>query len=296
MTRPLQLANGTGASDLVTSSATSRNAIAGLTIPSGSGTTSLAIGGTPHGDGSTKTFTVTATDSVGGTTFTNYSITVNGVASNQAQVAIVTSGSAPAPTSFVESVYLHLLGRSADPAGLADWTALLNTLGNTSAGRSQVVAGIEQSPEYLNDVVTSLYEHYLNRAPDPAAVGWVTALENGATVEQVIVGIVSSPEFLQNAGDTNAGYVNALYASILGRPADASGYADWLNALNTGTSRAAVALAFLTSPEYREDLVAGVGWTPQGGQATPGSYFQGYYLASLGRQGGDPEAGVEATP
>ena len=46
-----------------------------MTIPSG-GTTSLAIGGAPTATG-TETFTVTATDSVGGTTFTNYSITVN---------------------------------------------------------------------------------------------------------------------------------------------------------------------------------------------------------------------------
>jgi hypothetical protein len=192
---------------------------------------------------------------------------------------------APTPTSFIESVYLHLLGRSADPGGLANWTAVLNTLGNTPAGRAQIVTDIEKSQEYLNNVVTTLYGHYVNRAPDPSAQGWVTALQNGANIERVIDGIVSSREFFRKAGGTNGGYVNALYSSILGRSANPSGYAARVNALNTGTSRAAVALGLLTSREYRQDLVAGVGWTPKGGQATPGGYFQGYYLAFLGRQG-----------
>ena len=73
MTRPLQPPTAQPHLTLVVSNI--QNAIAGLTIASG-GTTSLAIGGTPTATG-TETFTVTATDSVGGTTFTNYSITVN---------------------------------------------------------------------------------------------------------------------------------------------------------------------------------------------------------------------------
>src|SRR5205807_2298401 len=55
---------GTGDKTLVVSNV--QNAIAGLTIPA-SGTTSIAITGTPTAAG-TETFTVTATDQVGGTT------------------------------------------------------------------------------------------------------------------------------------------------------------------------------------------------------------------------------------
>lgn len=194
----------------------------------------------------------------------------------------------PTPTSFIQSVYFHLMGRSADAEGLAAWTQVLDTLGNTPAGRTQVVMGIEQNPAYLNQVVTGLYEHYLNRAPDPGAQGWVTALANGATtIENVIAALVSSPEFFTKAGGTNSGFLNAVYTSILGRAADSSGFTAWLNALDSGTSRTTVAPAFLTSMEYRQNLVAGLGWTPTGNPATPGSYFQGYYLAYLGRQG-DP--------
>ncbi len=63
---------GTGAVTLAVSNI--QNAIAGLIVPSSG--SSLAISGTPTASG-TETFTVTATDSVGGTTTTIYSITVN---------------------------------------------------------------------------------------------------------------------------------------------------------------------------------------------------------------------------
>jgi uncharacterized repeat protein (TIGR03803 family) len=64
-------------------------AIPGLTVPS-SGTGSLIISGTPTATG-TETFTVTATDSLGATTATMYSITVN-------PGLIISPGSLPADT------------------------------------------------------------------------------------------------------------------------------------------------------------------------------------------------------
>ena len=191
------------------------------------------------------------------------------------------------PTSFstgqpyVDNLYELLLYRNPDTAA-ANWVNLLNA----GMPESTVILGIEQSPEYLKNVVTALYQHYLNRALDPGAQFWVTELENGTSIEQVTDGIVSSPEFFQDAGNTNTGYVNALYTYILGRSADAAGYMAWLNALNSGVSPAAVAMGFLTSTEYRQDLVAGVGWAPNSPTAIPqSSYFQGYYLTYLGRQG-----------
>ena len=64
---------GTGAITLAVSNV--QHAIPGLTVP-GTGVGSLAISGTPTGAG-TETFTVTATDALGSTTTTDYSITVN---------------------------------------------------------------------------------------------------------------------------------------------------------------------------------------------------------------------------
>ncbi len=190
-------------------------------------------------------------------------------------------------TAYVNSLYQLLLNRPADSAA-AGWVNLLN--GNTPY--ATVVQEIEQSQEYLSDLVAGLYQHYLNRAPDSSAQGWVTALQNGSTVEQVIDGIVGSPEFFSVEGhDTNGGYLDALYNDVLGRAADTVGYNGWLSAMTGGTSSATVALAFLSSTEYRQNLIAGVGWSPGSPTASPpSSYFQGYYLTYLLRQG-DP-AGV----
>ncbi|MGD0681438.1 MAG: Ig-like domain repeat protein [Terracidiphilus sp.] len=63
---------GAGAITLTVSNV--QNAVAGLVVPS-SGTGSLAIGGTPTASG-TETFTLTATDSLGGTYVQNYTLTV----------------------------------------------------------------------------------------------------------------------------------------------------------------------------------------------------------------------------
>ena len=59
-----------------------QGAIPGLNVPA-SGTGSLVVGGTPTAAG-TETFTLTATDSLGTTTTTNYSITVNACAEPRA--------------------------------------------------------------------------------------------------------------------------------------------------------------------------------------------------------------------
>ena len=68
--------------------------------------------------------------------------------------------------------------------------------------------------------------------------------------------MVSSPEYFNDNGSTNQGYVLGLYNDALDRtPTTAE--LEWLGqrALNSGTSRLAVAVSFLTSTEYRTDLV-----------------------------------------
>jgi hypothetical protein len=73
-------------------------AIPGLTVPA-KGTGSLAISGLPTAAG-TETFTITATDSAGGTTSTDYSITVN---------KPITLGAAKLPSGTVNVAYQQLI-------------------------------------------------------------------------------------------------------------------------------------------------------------------------------------------
>jgi hypothetical protein len=130
-----------------------------------------------------------------------------------------------------------------------------------------VALGIEASPEYLTDLVESLYQQYLGRAADPSGLNSALQLLNaGGTDEQVAAFLVGSAEFFQNqAGGTNAGFLNALYQDALGRAIDPSGQATYSQALANGVSRTQVALDILTSLEYYSNLV------------------QGYYQSFLGR-------------
>jgi hypothetical protein len=154
---------------------------------------------------------------------------------------------------FVENLYETLLGRTAagDP-GASGWVNLLNG----GASPSAVVLGIEKSSEYLTGVVQGLYQKYLHRAAEATALpGWVGFLASGGTIEQVAEAITSSSEYFQVHGGTNDSFVNALYQDVLGRNPGPGEEAGWLQALNSGVSRQAVAAAFFTSTEYVQNLV-----------------------------------------
>lgn len=123
-------------------------------------------------------------------------------------------------------LYNSLLSRAPDTAGLEAWSALVTadtivtglpglvgTTYESATGVLQsnpaIVDGFLNSPEFIkahpnltdDALVTLLYDGALHRAPDPAGfAGWVGSLENHAlTPEQVVIGIVLSPEALQHA-------------------------------------------------------------------------------------------------
>ena len=81
-------------------------------------------------------------------------------------------------------------------------------------------------------------------------------LQAGGSVEQLVVVLVSSPEFLQGQGKgTSDGFLDALYQDALGRSVDPNGRSTWGQQLSSGVSPAAVAAAVLASTEYRQDEV-----------------------------------------
>lgn len=176
--------------------------------------------------------------------------TVNANAGGFSGHAAVTVTTIP-QSVYVSNVYEKLLGRAAD-VGAAYWVNLLDN----GVAPSMIVLDIEQSTEYLTDVVNSIYEHYLHRTADSSGSAyWVSQLSGGATIEQVTASIVASPEYYALHGSTNTGFVKALYQDILNRAADSTGLAAWVNFLNSGGSRYQAALGFLTSTEYRTDLI-----------------------------------------
>ena len=156
-------------------------------------------------------------------------------------------------SAIVEGLYHNILGRAADSAGLAYWTAQL-TAGESAA---QVAGQFFRSTEYTTDVVESYYTTYLGRVGDPAGVAsWVAKLQAGASEEQVAAAFLSSPEYTAK-NVTDGAFVQSLYENVLSRAGDQAGISSWTQILEAGTSRSAVAADFIGSPESSQISVTG---------------------------------------
>ena len=165
----------------------------------------------------------------------------------------------PLPTAsqrFVAQAYLDLLQRPAEPAGLSYWSGLID---QGQATRTQVVSGIEASPEYRAIEVQSFFGLLLNRAAtadELSAYGGFLA--TGGTVEQAEAAVVSSAEYAHNHGDTNDGFLDGLYRDAFGRAVDAGARNALDQALASGTmTRQQVGEVIFGSVEYFGDLVQG---------------------------------------
>jgi uncharacterized protein (TIGR03118 family) len=149
---------------------------------------------------------------------------------------------------FVDLVYQNLLNRQADASGLAFWSNQLEQ----GVTRTQVVAGIQSSTEFLTIEVQNVYAQFLHRAADPSGLSsWVSALQNGTTVRQLQANIAGSTEYFQNrGGGTNNGFLTALYQDALNRGVDPTGQAFYSQQLASGATTTQVATEVLNSTEF----------------------------------------------
>ena len=147
----------------------------------------------------------------------------------------------------MNNLYQELLGRPADPSGLANYSSQLDK----GTGRDMVVREIMGGDEYHTDVVEQLYLTYLHRPADPSGLSTgVSFLDHGGTILQFRAMLLGSGEyFWGRGGGTNAGFLAALYQDALGRAVDPSGLAAYSQMLDGGTSRTGVATEILTSME-----------------------------------------------
>jgi hypothetical protein len=83
---------------------------------------------------------------------------------------------------FVNALYLDVLGRPADPAGLTGFTNQLN------AGRSRLAVAVDflRSPEGRSAEVTQAYQTFLRRPADPGGLAvWTNLLLSGGLDEAI---------------------------------------------------------------------------------------------------------------
>jgi hypothetical protein len=216
------------------------------------------------GDGQTSAGVITALDggryTVTGThTYAQpgyFGITVSfsrgGLDQASQYVSVQVAPADPPDQQFVSQVYLNLLGRSADPVGLAAWVGVLQR----GYSRPQVVQMIEGTVEYHTREVGQLFQSLLGRSAGAAGLAaFQDFLAAGGTLAQIKAAILSSPEYFAHAGGTNTAFLQALYRDTLGRGLDPVGAATWGDKLSGGGSRAAVVLAVLNSLEANQVVV-----------------------------------------
>jgi hypothetical protein len=188
--------------------------------------------------------TITATNAVAAVT-QNFTLAVSGIP----------AGATTPNQRFVSQVYIDLLGRVVDTAGLAAW---INQL-NLGVSRSQVVYSIETSPsnEFRTIEVQQLYQKYLGRSADTGGLAHnVALLSGGGTIEQVAASLGGSNEFYLRSGTTDTGFLQALYQIALQRAIDPMALAFDSAGLANGTlNRQQIALVVVTSMEANQLLV-----------------------------------------
>src|SRR5262249_11268855 len=98
-----------------------------------------------------------------------------------------------------------------------------------------------------NDYVEKLYQHILVRTSynDPAAQGWIDALDKGASPLAVAGAILTTAE-------ADAIVVTSLYQTYRHRAPDSAGLQNTVNTLLGGTTYEQLLAAFVASPEYQQ--------------------------------------------
>lgn len=176
----------------------------------------------------------------------------------------------PEINKFVHKVYVNLLGRRPDPAGLEDW---VNRLASGSISASEFLEGVVYSNEFIGSdssaehFVAVLYRGILGREAGAGEIAsWINT---GSSRAYILHGIAESDEFSRmcaEAGvrrgniDVNSPiernsiareYVMRMYNIILDREADAPALASWTSAISNGMTASEFVAQLFDSAEFR---------------------------------------------
>lgn len=161
--------------------------------------------------------------------------------------------------AFIEQLYVSVLRRPGDTAGIDFWTAQLAT----DMTRADVLVFFAESVENVNLTRTlrsdpdeaalyRLYQAVFLRPPDSSGnCFWYLGL-GARTLDGTAEEFTRSAEFEARYGSLDdAEFVDLLYRNVLGRPADAAGSAFWTDRLRAGSTRGEVVVGFSESAEFR---------------------------------------------
>ncbi|TIT99170.1 MAG: DUF4214 domain-containing protein, partial [Mesorhizobium sp.] len=138
-----------------------------------------------------------------------------------------------------------------DVATNGDYTGKRTTTVSAN-GLTKTTVFERNSFDYVNQgAIYRIYRTLLGRDPDQSGfANQLSALKSGTSEATLINSVLSSAEFQQKYGSLdNTQFVTLLYQNALGRAPDSGGLTNWVNALNGGQSRAAVAQGIIESAE-----------------------------------------------
>ncbi|MGN0637331.1 MAG: DUF4214 domain-containing protein [Huintestinicola sp.] len=181
---------------------------------------------------------------------------------------------------FVKRMYLTMLDRSPDAAGLARWATALDNgcsygyvlqgFGNSAeftrlCASYGIVKGSYTSPENrdrnanLTAYVSRMYTKALGRKYDVRGLNSHTGkyLAGTSNAKDIAYAFIFSAEF-KNKNLTDEQFVDTLYQALFDRNADAGGKSRWLTKMKNGMTREQVFSGFATSAEFK-NMVAGFG-------------------------------------
>jgi hypothetical protein len=124
------------------------------------------------------------------------------------------------PAQYLAKLYTEALGRAPDQRGWTGYVAYFAKHGCSAATLQSVSATIYNSSEFAGDVsdaetsVIALYRGALNRDPDAASFSqYVSELESGTPLSQVVASVLTSTEFLGNVPKYCGSNPDYLYGS-----------------------------------------------------------------------------------
>lgn len=163
------------------------------------------------------------------------------------RAAAVTGPVNSANASFIADSYTQFLSRSADDAGLDYHLGVLASGGDQR--RLTFTYSLLFSAEGAGTEVDRAYQDLLARAAETDGRAYWTTRLQGHGVSDLRVLLLASDEYVAKAGGTDGAWIDALYADVMERPADAEGRQYWLNQRAAGVARPNIVAGLYFSDE-----------------------------------------------
>lgn len=194
------------------------------------------------------------------------------------------------PAAAVWKFYEQVLSRAPEDSGLTYWTGRIMSGGQYG----EIAQGFFESNERLDPIITQFYHDYLLRPIDSSGLQyWRDQVwKRDGAPDNVVAGVISSPEFYRSAGGTDSGWVTALYERLLNREPDSQGLGFWVGNLHSHQmSEPQVVLGFLHSDEDFKNRIAG--WFEQYLNRSPGPDELNTFLTQMKDGASDRQIQIE---